>query len=122
MAICRATTAPRASGSRTSCRSGISGRARPSATRSPRSWCIVGLISLWLGLAAAAQEVAPAVVDPLFGLEVPQDGPGFERVDPALLRRCTIGPPGSEQQSWVFASTQTSSGTFLALGGLSRMV
>jgi hypothetical protein len=66
--------------------------------------------------------VAPAVVDPLFGLEVPQGGPGFERADPALLRRCTIGPPGSEQQSWVFASTQTSSGTFLALGGLSRMV
>jgi hypothetical protein len=81
------------------------------------------LTSLWLGLAgAAAQEVAPPVIDPLFGLEVPQGGPGFERADPALLRRCTIGPPGSEQQSWVFASTRTSSGTFLALGGLSRMV
>ena len=66
--------------------------------------------------------MAPPVIDPLFGLEVPQGGPGFERADPALLRRCTIGPPGSEQQSWVFASTRTSSGTFLALGGLSRMV
>lgn len=62
------------------------------------------------------------VVDPLFGLEVPQGGSGFERADLALLRHCTIGPPGSEQQSWVFASTQTPAGTFLALGGLSRMV
>ena len=62
------------------------------------------------------------VLEPLFGLEVPQGGPGFERADPAVLRRCAIGPPGSEQQSWVFASTETSSGVFLALGGLSRMV
>ena len=30
------------------CRSGISGRARPSATRSPRSWCIAGLINIFL--------------------------------------------------------------------------
>ncbi len=62
------------------------------------------------------------VVDPLFGLAVPQDGPGFEQADPVLLRHCTIGPPGSEQRSWVFAATTTPEGMFLALGGLSRRV
>ena len=95
----------------------ISGRARPSATRRPRSWCIAALASLWLGLAGAPRRKwRRRWSTRCFGLEMPQ-ADRFRRADPALLRRCTIGPPGSEQQSWVFASTQTSSGAFLALAG-----
>jgi hypothetical protein len=56
----------------------------------------------------------------LFGLSLPETGLLFERTSPALVAECRIGGKGSEQKSWIFASTRTPSGEYLALGGLAR--
>ncbi len=44
----------------------------------------------------------------------------FEPTDPALIARCGIGAAGSEQQSWVFATTHAPDGDYFVLGGLAR--
>ena len=107
------------SGSLILSRNGASGLAHRFAPRSLPSLFIAGLFSFFLVITVAICQNL-AVKDPLFGLSLPETGLLFERADPALIAECGIGGAGSEQKSWIFASTRTPSGEYLVLGGLAR--